>query len=87
MASDPMLLWLWLRPAATALNRPLAWELPYATGVALKDKKQNKTNKQKKPHNSQSLGCVFCFLLSIRHQLGWETRISLLVTALFSAKL
>ena len=25
--SDPTLLWLWLRPVATAPIRPLAWEL------------------------------------------------------------
>ena len=31
-----VLLWLWCRPAATALIRSLAWELPYAGGVALK---------------------------------------------------
>ena len=33
---DPMLLWLWRRPAAAALIRPLAWELPYAADAALK---------------------------------------------------
>ena len=38
--SDMALLWLWHRPAATALNRPLAWEPPYAMGVALKSKNQ-----------------------------------------------
>ena len=32
---DPLLLWLWRRPA---LIWPLAWERPYATGAALKDK-------------------------------------------------
>ena len=31
-----MLLWLWQRLAAAALIRPLAWELPCATGAALK---------------------------------------------------
>ena len=36
---DPTLLWLWCRPAATALIRPLAWEPPYAMGVALKRQK------------------------------------------------
>ena len=36
MSSDPMLLWLWCRPAATAPIRPLAWEPPYAMGTALK---------------------------------------------------
>ena len=34
--SDPSLLWLWRRLAATAPIRPLAWEPPYAVGVALK---------------------------------------------------
>ena len=41
--------WLWLGrgPAAVAPIRPLAWEPPYAMGVALKkDKRQ--TNKQTK---------------------------------------
>ena len=32
------------RPAATALIQPLAWELPYAAGAALKRQKQ--TNKK-----------------------------------------
>ena len=36
---DLGLLWLWHRPAATALIRPLAWETPYAVGVALKRQK------------------------------------------------
>ena len=31
---DPTLLWLWHRLAATAPIRPLAWESPYAVGVA-----------------------------------------------------
>ena len=38
--SDPVLLWLWCRPATTALIRPLAWEPPYAAGAALKRKKK-----------------------------------------------
>ena len=37
--SDPELLWLRCRLAATAPIRPLAWELPYAVGAALKKKK------------------------------------------------
>ena len=32
---DLVLLWLWCRPVATALIRPLAWEPPYAMGGAL----------------------------------------------------
>ena len=37
--SDLALLWLWCRLAAAAPIKPLAWELPYAVGVALKEKK------------------------------------------------
>ena len=37
---DLPLLRLWYRPAALALIRPLAWEPPYATGVALKRQKK-----------------------------------------------
>ena len=42
-SSDPTLLWLWCRPTAVAPIGPLAWELPYAMGVA-----QKKTKKKKK---------------------------------------
>ena len=35
---DLPLLWLWRRPEAVALVRPLAWEPPYAKGEALKSK-------------------------------------------------
>ena len=34
------LLWLWLWLEASALIQPLAWELPYAEGEALKSKKK-----------------------------------------------
>ena len=33
---DLVLLWLWCRPVAKAPSQPLAWEPPYAVGVALK---------------------------------------------------
>ena len=36
---DPALLWLWRRRTAAAPIPPLAWELPYAAGAALKKKK------------------------------------------------
>ena len=42
---DLALLWLWCRPAATALIRPLAWQPPYAAGAALK--RQNTVKKIK----------------------------------------
>ena len=38
-SSDPTLLWRWCRLEATVPTGPLAWEPPYATGTALKDKK------------------------------------------------
>ena len=43
------LLWLWRRPVATALIRPLAWEPPYAMGVALKGKKIKERKKKFSP--------------------------------------
>ena len=41
---DLVLLWLWRRPAVTALIRPLAWEPPYAADTTLKGQK-NKNQK------------------------------------------
>ena len=52
-SSDPELLWLWPRLEATAPIRPLAWEPPYATGVALE--KTKKTKKKKKKENFSRL--------------------------------
>ena len=43
--SGPILLWLWRRPVATPPIQLLAWEPPYAAGVALKDKKKKKKRK------------------------------------------
>ena len=39
---DLALLWLWYGPAASALIGPLAWEPPYAVGVALEKKKKKR---------------------------------------------
>ena len=49
---DPALLWLWLwrRPVATAPIRPLAWEPPYAMGVA-----QEKARKEKKKERKKNI--------------------------------
>ena len=69
---DPVLLWLWHRPATAAPNPPLAWELPYAVGVALKrpkTKKKKKKKKEKKKEKSQiivyvcpydNMQCIMC---------------------------
>ena len=43
--SDPVLLWFWPRPAATAPIGPLAWESPYAAEVALEVAKRQKKKK------------------------------------------
>ena len=56
--SDPALLWLWHRLAAKAPIRPLAWEPPYAAGVAL-----DKAKKKKKIFFSQ-LGEILVMLFS-----------------------
>ena len=47
-SSDLGLLWLWFRPAAAALIRSLAQELPYAASVAVKSKNSNNNNNNKK---------------------------------------
>ena len=39
---DPELPWLWRRPVATAPIKPLAWEPPYAVGVAQEIAKRHK---------------------------------------------
>ena len=45
---DLALLWLWYRLAATAPTWLLAWELPYAIGVALKRQKEKRKEKKGK---------------------------------------
>ena len=52
---DLVWLWLWHRLAAVALIRPLAWEPPYAAGVALKRQKQKQTRKLDDILNSKVL--------------------------------
>ena len=61
---DPTLLWLWRRLAATALIRPLAWEPPYAAGVAQKWKKK----KKKKKVNATKR--IIIQIVTVR-ELGW----------------
>ena len=50
--SDPALLWLWCRPAAIALIRPIVWEPPYAASAVLKRKKKVIKNKVYKKNQS-----------------------------------
>ena len=46
--SDPVLLWLWRRPMAAALIRPIDWEPPYAPGAAQENGKKTKQKTKKK---------------------------------------
>ena len=58
--SDPTLLWLSYRAAATAPIRPLAWEPPYASGEALKRQKtKKKGGREKKNLDNGSTGYLF----------------------------
>ena len=45
--SDLALLWLWHRPVAAAPIGPLAWETPYAMGVAQEKAKEKKKKKKR----------------------------------------
>ena len=41
------MLWLWHRPADANPIEPLAWEIPYAAGAALKSEKKNGEDMEK----------------------------------------
>ena len=49
------MLWLWRRLAAVALIHLLAWEPPYATGLALKRQKTPPPKKKKKKGDRKRL--------------------------------
>ena len=53
-SSDLALLWLWCRPAAAAMIRPLAQELPYSVSAALKKKRENEKSGHRLGENSYS---------------------------------
>ena len=59
---DLVLLWRWRRLVATAPIRPLAWEPPYAVGVALK---RQKTKKKKNIYIYIYIFYIFLNVLSI----------------------
>ena len=71
--SDLVVLWLWCKPAATALVQPLAWEPQYAAGAALKKTKKKKKKKEKekiKKKKENKAGCdIHHFYPS---SLGWD---------------
>ena len=62
--SDPVLLWLWCRPAATAPIRPLAWESPYVLGAAQEMEKKD----QKKMLNESGMKWNSCHFPNLREK-------------------
>ena len=54
--SDPMLLWLWHRLAATAPIGPLAWEASYAVGAAQEMAKRPPPQKKTKTSQIHGVG-------------------------------
>ena len=65
---DPVLLWLWCRPAAAALTQPLARELPCAAGAARK--------REKKKRNTGGILKHCCLALACLHGLGISYQMS-----------
>ena len=61
---DLVMLWLRRSPEAIALIHPLAWELPYAAGAALK-KKTNKKKKIKEEFSSFSIFWMILFRIGV----------------------
>ena len=61
--SDPALLWLWRRLAATAPIGPLAWEPPYAAGVAQEMAERPKKKKKESCRRNGSRFGIFGFFL------------------------
>ena len=55
LSLDPVLLWLWSRPMATAPIRPLAWEPPYAAGAAQEMAKRPKKKKKRKKEKNNKI--------------------------------
>ena len=83
---DPALLWLWCRPAAVVLIRPLAWESPYAAGAALKRQKKTKQNKTESLFHSDDRS--YFKIMYFKKQpapssLQWRTTTSLFLTVYF----
>ena len=80
----PVLLWLWLRLAATGPIRPLAWEPPYAVGAALKAHTQKKVNWR---HFYLLIGtkqCQFLQLMPFRYDVGHMSDVASLNTTWYS---
>ena len=65
LSSDPVLLWLRCRPAASTPIGPLAWEPPYAPGAALKSEKKERKRKKKSLFLEAARTCLFGKLVAI----------------------
>ena len=71
-SSDLVLLWLWCRPVAIAPIRPLAWELPYAVGAALKRQKDQKKKKKRRRRRRRRTYIGFGLLVGDFEEGGWK---------------
>ena len=58
--SNLALLWLWRRPVTTAPFQPLAWEPPYAVGVAQEIEKKKKKKERKENYRPVPLIKLKC---------------------------
>ena len=71
LSSDPELLWLWCRLAATVPIQPITWEPPYAAGAALK-KTKNKKRTRKINFTNQWFLVIFTEFCNHNHNLDLE---------------
>ena len=64
---DLVLLWLWHRPAAAVLIRPLAWELSFASGSALKKEREKKncTELETREPRTSEVGTWLCYVSAL----------------------
>ena len=77
--SDPALLWLWYRPAATAPIGPLAWEPLYAIGEALKKKERKKKSESMESTGEHQIGnfgtkCIIILIITSPFQRSFFKR-------------
>ena len=62
-----MFQWPWGRPAAAGPIGPLAWKLPYATGVAIKRKKKKRKRNSRKLQKEKLEFGIYIVLGLISH--------------------
>jgi len=76
--SDPVLLWLWRRPVATAPTQPLAWEPPYAAGAAQEIATittTTTTTKKKRPKKKKNIDLLISCLAIYHEEIISHTQI------------